>query len=237
MHDRLKKARIAAGFRTATAAIEHFGWKGSTYRAHENGQNQFKANDALRYGQAFEVSAGWLLTGESGRAVTSPASEIEYYTQNIRHNLQAPAIADSVIPIRGVVAAGVWREASVTAAVTTVAMDTPFPADSAYPLDAQFDLIVDDHSLESLARSGDFIRCIDFAAAQLEPGDGDLVVIERRRQNLVETTARRLRRQGDRLEFFAVNNDSGQAVAIVKDADVGDDVRIVAKIIWVYRPV
>lgn len=64
MHDRLRRARLLAGYDTARAAIERFGWKASTYRAHENGQNKFRASDARAYAQAFKVSSSWLLFGE-----------------------------------------------------------------------------------------------------------------------------------------------------------------------------
>jgi hypothetical protein len=64
MNERLRNARIAAGFASATDAIEYCKWKGSTYRAHENGQNNFNAEYATRYGKAYGVSASWLLLGE-----------------------------------------------------------------------------------------------------------------------------------------------------------------------------
>lgn len=64
MNERLKRARLAAGFRTASDAISRFGWRGSTYRAHENGQNHFDAETAGTYARAYGVSAGWLLTGD-----------------------------------------------------------------------------------------------------------------------------------------------------------------------------
>lgn len=66
MHDRLRRARLLAGFDTARAAIERFGWKASTYRAHENGQNKFRASDAGAYARAYKVSSSWLLFGERG---------------------------------------------------------------------------------------------------------------------------------------------------------------------------
>lgn len=65
MNQRLKHARRQAGFKTATAAIEHHGWSNSTYRAHENGQNNFKIKDAKIYADAYGVSASWLLVGEN----------------------------------------------------------------------------------------------------------------------------------------------------------------------------
>ena len=66
MHDRLRRARLQAGFATAKAAIARFGWKASTYRAHENGQNKFRSSDAGIYARAFKVSSSWLLFGEQG---------------------------------------------------------------------------------------------------------------------------------------------------------------------------
>ena len=39
MSDRLRKARLEAGFNTASDAARKFGWTKTTYIAHENGQN------------------------------------------------------------------------------------------------------------------------------------------------------------------------------------------------------
>lgn len=71
MNQRLKEARLKAGFRTATAAINEFEWSSSTYRAHENGQNGFKVDEAKLYGEAYRVSPSWLLLGE-GDALPPP---------------------------------------------------------------------------------------------------------------------------------------------------------------------
>ena len=65
MNQRLKHARLQAGFKTAKAAIEHCGWNSSTYRAHENGQNNYKIKDAKIYADAYDVSPVWLLVGEN----------------------------------------------------------------------------------------------------------------------------------------------------------------------------
>ena len=73
MNERLRQARIAAGFATATDAIEYCGWKGSTYRAHENGQNNFKVDDADRYGKAYGVSIALLLIGDDNQSSSNNA--------------------------------------------------------------------------------------------------------------------------------------------------------------------
>lgn len=62
--ERLKHARLSAGFGTASAAAQRFGWKISTYSAHENGQNEFGPDLAEKYGKAYKVRAAWLLTGD-----------------------------------------------------------------------------------------------------------------------------------------------------------------------------
>jgi phage repressor protein C with HTH and peptisase S24 domain len=73
MGDRLRWARQKAGYPSARqAAIKH-GWTGSTYAAHENGQNEFDERTAKLYGKVFRRSPGWLLTGvgDSGVRKTS----------------------------------------------------------------------------------------------------------------------------------------------------------------------
>ena len=83
MHERLKEARLKAGYRTATAAIDACGWANSTYRAHENGQNGFKIDDAKQYAQAYRVSPSWLLLGEGNSA---PATKNGATSKPHRHN-------------------------------------------------------------------------------------------------------------------------------------------------------
>lgn len=75
MGDRLKEARVAAGFQSATRAAESLGTKDSTYRAHENGQNEYSVDDARRYARKFKVSPIWLMFGHSPE--TSTGVEVE----------------------------------------------------------------------------------------------------------------------------------------------------------------
>ena len=76
--ERLKAARERAGFPTAAAAAEAFGWPVSTYRSHENGHRGFPAKRAERYASAFRISPEWLLYGREGAekvALRPPAQE------------------------------------------------------------------------------------------------------------------------------------------------------------------
>jgi DNA-binding XRE family transcriptional regulator len=73
-HHRLKKARLAAGYETATAAAEAMGVKVPTYIHHENGRSGL-SRTLKRYAAFFRVSADWLLTGKGdmkGRAGAIP---------------------------------------------------------------------------------------------------------------------------------------------------------------------
>lgn len=62
-HDRLRDARLAAGFKSMSAAASALGVTSSTYRAHENGQNDFDTEQAENYARKFRVSASYLLLG------------------------------------------------------------------------------------------------------------------------------------------------------------------------------
>ncbi len=65
-HERLRAARYGAGFETASDAAKRFGWRESTYRAHENAQNSIRDKHAKIYARAFRVSPEWLLFGTGG---------------------------------------------------------------------------------------------------------------------------------------------------------------------------
>lgn len=60
---RLKRAREAAEFKSATAAAHHFGWNENTYRSTENGTRPPGRHAAVQYALAFKINLDWLLTG------------------------------------------------------------------------------------------------------------------------------------------------------------------------------
>ncbi|ASW07100.1 LexA family transcriptional regulator [Rhizobium sp. 11515TR] len=76
MGERLRAAREAANYPSATKAAEALGVSLSTYRAHENGQNEFSAEVANRYAKKFGTTAAYLLTGEGLRKAARPSPNI-----------------------------------------------------------------------------------------------------------------------------------------------------------------
>lgn len=59
-HDRLRQARIAAGFERTNDAAERFGWNPNSYKSNENGNAPFSFRKAKEYAAAFGVRAEWL---------------------------------------------------------------------------------------------------------------------------------------------------------------------------------
>lgn len=72
--DRLREARLRAGYETAKAAAEAMGASVSTYIQHENGSRGFPAGKAARYARFFRVAPEWLLynRGEAEPVVVEP---------------------------------------------------------------------------------------------------------------------------------------------------------------------
>jgi phage repressor protein C with HTH and peptisase S24 domain len=69
MGERLRAAREAANFSSASKAAEALGVSASSYRAHENGQNEFGPDIAEKYARKFGTSAAYLLTGDGPKKV------------------------------------------------------------------------------------------------------------------------------------------------------------------------
>lgn len=61
--ERLKAARIAKGFATATDAVRAHGWVEATYLGHENGSRGL-GRSVEKYARAYGTTVGWLLNGE-----------------------------------------------------------------------------------------------------------------------------------------------------------------------------
>lgn len=77
-HDRLKQARIAAGYKTATAAAEAIGVNTPTYVHHENGTSGL-SRAGERYARFFRINLEWLLTGRGDMKERQPSLRIMGY--------------------------------------------------------------------------------------------------------------------------------------------------------------
>ena len=61
--DRLRHARIRAGYSQRFTAADRFGWSYPDYVAHERGQVSLSLQSAKQYAKGYGVSVEWLLYG------------------------------------------------------------------------------------------------------------------------------------------------------------------------------
>ena len=73
MAERLKRAREAAGFKTATDAADALGVKRQTYFAHENGTRSIGLESLTMYSRRFKAGFLWLARAEGEPPVASAA--------------------------------------------------------------------------------------------------------------------------------------------------------------------
>lgn len=114
-----------------------------------------------------------------------------------------------------------------------------FPPDPGYPVESQYDCSVVGTSIDKLARPGDFLRCVDYALAGVEPEDSDIVVVERRGgAGLKDVSVWRYQRLHDGYELAWLSNDplwqGAQRVVKGMTAD-GYEIRLLAKSFGVIR--
>lgn len=222
---RLREARIAAGYSSAAEAARALGIKESSYRAHENGQNEFDLATARRYARFFRVAPEWLLTGSG--------------TKDVNQTLTALSSGQSrVVPVHviGFVKAGVWQD--ITESGVPVIMET-VPASDEYPPEWQYAVIVDGESVNKTARNGERLICLDLNKSSAGFDNNDLVIVERIRfgGQLVERTAKRARMTIRGWELWPDSDDPDHQDPIPYETENGEDdqVRVVAKVLYILR--
>ena len=243
---RLKAARQAARLASAKDGALAARVKYATYAGHENGNRSFSYAQAERYAAAFGVDPMWLFTGKGeGPKPLGPVSVPEPHDgeyglaplQDITIELR-----EGEIPILGTVAAGAWLEVDGTSDDYIEREYIPVPPDPRHPIKASYGLVVSGTSINKIATAGDVLVCLSTISTGLEVEHGDLVIVERVRQQegLREVTAKRVRRYADRIELAPESTDPRwQEPIILWYNQQGDheDVRIIARVQWIYRPV
>lgn len=181
MADRLRTSRIKAGYPSATAAAEAFGWKEPAYRHHENGSRSFDVETAVRYGKAFKVNPSWLLGIDM---IDAPPVRFQ--------NLPAERY---LIEVVGAVAAGVWREQTNWASSDRYQIEVGPPP---FPNAERFAVRMDGRSMDLTIPPGSELECLRAGfGSRVEPQPGDLVIVARQAHDLTEMTCKRLDRDGE----------------------------------------
>lgn len=218
--DRLRKARIDAGYENAREAADALGVNYTTYGQHENGTRNIPARSAQTYARKFKVSLDYLLTGKNADFLTTL--------------IKKPAKL-GMVPVKGRVKAGDWQDIDSWGANF---MSEWVPSSGEYPLEWQYAFVVDGESLNRTARHGDRLICLDLRDAGADFNDGDLVIVERSRfaGQMVERTAKRARKTLAGFELWPESDDPAHQEAIPYHGNgESDNVSVVARVLWVMR--
>lgn len=119
--NRLRQARVYAGFQTATEAAKSLGIKYPTYAAHENGSRGV-VRAAQKYARRYRVSLDWLIRGvgagpgEDAEIISDEVIEVPLLATVSAGRLQRDDIASEQIGkvIVGQLPAGDWIALKVT---------------------------------------------------------------------------------------------------------------------------
>lgn len=257
--ERLRAARLTAGFRSAREAALSNNWPESTVRAHESGTRTIGQDDAEKYARRYrlsgaDVTARSILFGQDGTeslpamskpslAKRSPSALLKGDRNEEAIDSPSPRAGNLIselpyIPILGRVAAGVWGPVK-PANPSVKPKPSRFPPDPRYPIDAQFDLVVEGNSLNLFAQDGEILRCVDLVKARLHYRDGDLVIVSRSRaSDERETTAKRVRTRNGRYELWPESDDPDYQKPFVIEPggeDQHDEIEVIAIVLYAYK--
>lgn len=209
--DRLRKARIARGFTSPTAAARHFGWSEVTYRAHENGTRGLRIDAARKYAKAFRVPLGELLgTGAGGSVPTE------------------------TVPVVGNAAWGVWLDMAITEARPERELSLPLMQDDVTPKRA---IQISDNSVNNKIPEGFFAVFTEIKPERVpDLPIGRMVVVKRRKGDLVESTVRRVaKHSAEAVHLEACSTDpryTGELV--IPYTSTTDKAAIVGEVVGIY---
>ncbi len=225
--DRLKQAREAAGYKTASeAARANREINNYTILGNENGNRAISRKMAEIYAKAFNVSAGWLLYGEGD---AEPATVIGFREYALPRTVR--------LTLKGRIAAGVWREDSEMGRINR---EMDLFADPRYPISAQYLLEVEGQSLNKRAQDGDLLHCVDYIESGLPILDGDLAIIARSSDQgaRIERTAKLVVKRNGVIELRPESTDPDyqQKIEYRQGDEEDTTVQVVAKVIWIIKP-
>lgn len=228
---RLKFARVAAGYRTARAFSDKFGIPQSTYSLHESDGRGLTEDVAVQYADWLgNCSAAWLQYAE-GR---SPMTGID----DVKHIQEVVPAPLNLFYIVGTVEAGAWREVAELPEEEWEAVQ--FETRPEYQGARRFGLRVRGQSMNQHYPPGSILDCVSFWEIRRRPQDGDHVVVYRRGpSDLIEATVKELVRANGGWELWPRSthqaHKSPLTIDHIPEDDENEPIRIVALVIGSYR--
>jgi phage repressor protein C with HTH and peptisase S24 domain len=220
--ERLKQARIAAGFDSAQDAADAYGWNAPAYRHHENGTRGFGPDAAKKYGKAFKVRAGWLLG-----------------LDHVEKDPPTPLPDEDRLVVNGSVEAGAWRATEAwddDRAFVIEGMPSPLPGAK------RFGLVTVGLSMNEFYEPGTVLDCVSIFKGGTTPKTGDHVIVERiRPDGLRELTVKEYYAEGGR--YMLVPRSTSQAFKPIEYAGPdheqsadGEQIHVIGFVLAAYPP-
>jgi transcriptional regulator with XRE-family HTH domain len=207
--NRIKQLREARGL-TLEQVAEAMGTTTATVSRLENGRRKLTDQWIYRIGDVLEATPIDILGGEQRAA------------------------AQTGLPVRGDVAAGIWREADIQDEPKYSAV--PIGPDERYPPERQYALAVQGTSMNKRFPPGSFIVCVPWDTIERDPRDGDIVVVERRRDGMVESTVKKVVAKGRSVKLSPESDDPRwQESYKLEPENDGDQVAIRALVVGKYE--
>ncbi len=209
---RIKDSRLSAGLSKAEVG-RRMRLTRQAVTMWEGGKAEPTADNLRKLSVILDVGYDWLATGRS----------------------EQPGVVLG-LELHGEVAGGVWIELPENQDMELERV--PVAPDSRYPVDAQYALRVRGNSVNKTARDGSIVVCVDIMAAGIEIRDKDLVVVERKRGSIVETTIKRVKKGNGGLELWPESDDPAHQEKLTLGHRRGAaEVSIKALVIWTVNPV
>jgi phage repressor protein C with HTH and peptisase S24 domain len=203
--DRLKDARIRAGYETAKQAAEALGVPVTTYVSHENGQRGFPASKAAQYARFFRVAPEWLLYGRGGKPEETTLPPL------------TPVLPSRLVSILGVVQAGMWMElADNPQNLGEIPVFLPSYANANL-----FALTVRGSSMNRVFPDNSTVIVCPVAESGVR--DGAYVVVQRRDGDKVETTLKQVVQGAGEIALWPRSDDAAYQTPMIIKANPHSD--------------
>lgn len=217
-HERLRMVRERV-FSTGKDAAAALGVPYATYNSHETGERGF-ARHAARYAKFFKTSVDFLLTGRQ-TAITAKNSPLV-------------TAGTEGLAVRGFVRAGIWQEEY---APDGDLKTLPITGIAGVPREQQFALEVRGESINRRAKPGSYAICSEWYGPLQ---NGDVVVFERRRAGLFQSTIKVVRLRNGEVELLPDSDHPDHQEPIVvsrEQLEEGDSIAIIARVLGFYTPI
>lgn len=216
--DRLKKARLDAGFPTVAEAVRRFGFKRSAYVHHESGQNGIRPAVAEKYAKAYKVTAAWLLYGDDASKKPQMDADVKTVT----------------LPIVGKVQAGVWLVVDLVDQSEFSEKGVMVPSDPRWQEEHQYAVQIVGDSINEFAESGSYAHCVDVSSG-IQVAHGNLVVVERIRAQgaEIERTIKQFQLVDGHAELHPRSRNPKHHGPIEMQPENGEDVEVRIKAVVV----